>query len=336
MPRTRIRRKQRRFLPFALAGAVVLLAGWYLVPTSETVDPATLTGRPIMPTLSTDRPEVLLDSLPPPSVTEKGERPALTGSNREAATPPERKTQALIDSGRKALAADDVIGARSYFSDALEASDNPDERATLRAELTRIGNETIFSGRVFENDPLVDRYIVQSGDTLGKIAKAYHVPVDLFVEINGIRNKNVIRVGQALKAIKGPFHAVVDCEAYTMGVYLGRTFVKQFRVGLGEDNSTPRGTWKVGTKLVNPTYYPPRGGRIIPPDDPENPLGGRWIGLTGVSGEAVGQLRYGIHGTNEPESVGRSVSLGCIRLYNEDVEALYNYLIEEESTVVVR
>ena len=68
----------------------------------------------------------------------------------------------------------------------------------------------------------------------------------------------------------------------------------------------------------------------------QNPLGERWIGLEGVSGEALGQKRYGIHGTIAPESIGMSVSLGCIRMYNEDVEALYTYLVEKHSTVEIR
>jgi lipoprotein-anchoring transpeptidase ErfK/SrfK len=171
---------------------------------------------------------------------------------------------------------------------------------------------------------------------MGKIAKANHVTPELLAEINGIRNVNLIRAGQTIKVIKGPFRAVVDSRTYTLGVYLQNTFVKQFKVGLGADQSTPTGEWRVGTKLVNPTYYPPRSGQVIAADDPANPLGERWIALHGVSGEAAGQLRYGIHGTVEPDSIGKSVSLGCIRLYNEDVEALYNYLVEKESTVIVR
>jgi lipoprotein-anchoring transpeptidase ErfK/SrfK len=229
-----------------------------------------------------------------------------------------------------------MVPARQYFSEALQLGPDDPERTLLRAELTRLGNETIFSARIYEDDPFIERYIIQPGDTMGKIAKANHVTPELLAEINGIRNVNLIRAGQTIKVIKGPFRAVVDSRTYTLGVYLQNTFVKQFKVGLGADQSTPTGEWRVGTKLVNPTYYPPRSGQVIAADDPANPLGERWIALHGVSGEAAGQLRYGIHGTVEPDSIGKSVSLGCIRLYNEDVEALYNYLVEKESTVIVR
>ena len=182
----------------------------------------------------------------------------------------------------------------------------------------------------------MDRYIVKPGDSLGKIATTYKVSDDLIARINGIRDKNRIRAGQAIKVIKGPFRAVVNTDDYSLGLYLGNTFVKQFRVGLGQDESTPRGEWEVATKLVNPTYYPPRGGRIVAADDSKNPLGERWIGLHGISGEAVGQLRYGIHGTNEPDSIGKSVSLGCVRMHNEDVEMVFECLVEKHSTVIIQ
>jgi len=208
--------------------------------------------------------------------------------------------------------------------------------ATLvRAELTRLGDETVFSGRVLPGDPLVDRYVVKAGDSLAKIASQNAVTADLLAAINGIADKHLIREGQTIKVVKGPFRAVIHKKSYVLDVYVGDTFVKSFRVGLGAEGSTPTGEWRIKNKLENPTYYPPRGGVIVAADDPQNPLGERWIGLEGVSGEAVSQERYGIHGTSDPDSIGKSVSLGCVRLHNADVEKLYTYLIEGRSTVTV-
>lgn len=79
-------------------------------------------------------------------------------------------------------------------------------------------------------------------------------------------------------------------------------------------------------KVVNPTWYPSEGG-IVPPDDPRNPLGTRWIGIGGS---------YGIHGTRDPDSIGKAESRGCIRMRNRDVEELYDMLIEEHSRVLIR
>lgn len=335
----RRRRRRRRTRPtwwFATAALAAAGAWWaygqFLSKTPSNVE-ATL-ARSSMPRLTTNRPEILPADEASKDVVEKGTapEPALPVE----ATPDTDRSRSLIEAGKDALKRNDLVRARTHFSDALANSVSRRERSTLRAELTRIGNETIFSPRLFPDDPFVERYIIQPGDTLAKIAKANHVSSDLLAAINGITDKNRIRAGQAIKVIKGPFSAVVEKSSYSLDVYLDTTFVKHFKVGLGADDSTPTGEWRIATKLENPTYYPPRGGRMISADDPKNPLGERWIGLTGVSDGAVGQYRYGIHGTVENDSIGKSVSLGCIRMYNQDVEALYTYLVEKQSMVTVR
>jgi len=249
--------------------------------------------------------------------------------------PPAQRAKSLLTAGKEALARDDVLAARAHFSEAMSLGVTGEQALYLQTELTRLGNATVFSPRMFENDPHVTRYVVKSGDTLGKIATAHLVSAELLAETNGIRDQHLIRVGQVMKVVRGPFRAVVDRKTYSLDVHLGNTFVRHYKVGLGVDGSTPAGEWRVSTKLKNPTYYPPRGGKIMASDDPENPLGERWIGLEGISGEALGQLRYGIHGTIDPDSIGRNASLGCIRMYNEDVEALYTFLVEKHSTVTV-
>jgi len=246
------------------------------------------------------------------------------------------RTEALLAAGREALLRGDELAARTNLSAALQLGIGGSDEEFVRAELTRVGNETVLSARIVNGDPLVDRYVIQTGDVLAKIAAANKVSPDLLASVNGIVDKHRIREGQSIKIVKGPFRAVVSKHTYSLDVYLGDAVVREFKVGLGADDSTPTGEWRVATKLMNPTYYPPRGGDIIAADDPKNPLGERWIGLVGISGAAVDQERYGIHGTNDPDSIGKNVSMGCIRLHNEDVEALYTYLVENHSTVTVR
>jgi len=71
-------------------------------------------------------------------------------------------------------------------------------------------------------------------------------------------------------------------------------------------------------------------------DDPKNPLGEFWIGLVGTEGAALDKHGYGIHGTIDPDSIGKQASLGCIRLKNEDVAVVYEMLVEGKSFVVVK
>ena len=100
-------------------------------------------------------------------------------------------------------------------------------------------------------------------------------------------------------------------------------------IGIGLDIApTPQGLTRVVRKAANPTWYPPQsirarraqeGGEILPevvPAGPDNPLGTRALYL--------GLPEYLIHGTNRPWGIGMRVSSGCIRLYPEDIESLYD------------
>jgi lipoprotein-anchoring transpeptidase ErfK/SrfK len=90
--------------------------------------------------------------------------------------------------------------------------------------------------------------------------------------------------------------------------------LRVYKVAVGARVSpSPTGEFKVARRLTNPTYYHP--GVVIPPGR-GNPLGTRWIGLD--------RRGYGIHGTNQPRSIGRATSHGCIRLAKADLEHLFD------------
>ncbi len=91
--------------------------------------------------------------------------------------------------------------------------------------------------------------------------------------------------------------------------------IRTFPVATGRRPSfTPEGNFRIVSKIVNP-YYSRLG---IPGGSPRNPLGCRWLGLS-IGGGGV----YGIHGTNNPASIGTYASAGCIRMYNNDVKWLF-------------
>ena len=79
---------------------------------------------------------------------------------------------------------------------------------------------------------------------------------------------------------------------------------------------TPEGEFTIIVKAKDPYYRKTdiQGG------DPKNPLGTRWIGF---NAENTDGRTYGVHGTNNPNSIGNYVTQGCIRLSNENVEALF-------------
>jgi L,D-transpeptidase ErfK/SrfK len=100
-----------------------------------------------------------------------------------------------------------------------------------------------------------------------------------------------------------------------------------FPVGIGREyRLPPLGATRITRKARNPTWYPPewireeraKEGEVLPrsvPPGPDNPLGeyALYLGLPG----------YLIHGTNRPWGIGMRVSGGCVRLYPEDIGALY-------------
>lgn len=101
--------------------------------------------------------------------------------------------------------------------------------------------------------------------------------------------------------------------------------VKTFPIGIGDQEwQTPVGNYLIREKQIQPTWFIPPllqekyGIKIIAPG-PDNPLGEYWMGL--------GESGYGIHGTNIPWSIGRLVTHGCIRLYPEDMEQLFDLAV---------
>lgn len=167
-------------------------------------------------------------------------------------------------------------------------------------------------------------YEVQSGDSLGKIAKKYKTTVAFIKKANGLK-KNVIRPGMKLKVENVPFSIEVSIKKNVLWLKQGTYDVKKYRVSTGEKGNTPAGSFKIANKVENPTWY--YEDQVIPPGDPKNGLGTRWLGFD-LKG-------YGIHGTIEPEKIGQPASLGCVRLRNEDVEEIFD-LVPIGTPVVVR
>ncbi len=103
----------------------------------------------------------------------------------------------------------------------------------------------------------------------------------------------------------------------TLTMYKGKNVVYKFPVAVGtSETPTPSIKGKVQNKHVNPAWGG-MGGKYKPvsANDPKNPLGERWMGLS-----LPGHSGYGIHGTIKPHEIGGYVSNGCIRMYNDDIE----------------
>lgn len=89
--------------------------------------------------------------------------------------------------------------------------------------------------------------------------------------------------------------------------------VRIYRVAVGKTSTpSPVGEFKIANRVTNPTYY--HKGQVIGAGK-DNPVGTRWMGLSAKG--------YGIHGTNQPKSIGKAASTGCIRMGKQDLEELF-------------
>jgi len=181
----------------------------------------------------------------------------------------------------------------------------------VQAELEDVNMQIILS-----NLPVPDKtitHVVETGDSLGKIALKYGTTVDLIKRNNNLKS-DVIRLGQKLRIWTVKFNIFVDKSQNVLLLKEGTDVIKSYHVSTGENNSTPVGQFKITSRLVDPVWY--NKGVVVSPESPENVLGTRWMGFD-IPG-------YGIHGTIEPDKIGQQVTAGCVRMRNQEVEELYS------------
>jgi L,D-transpeptidase ErfK/SrfK len=149
------------------------------------------------------------------------------------------------------------------------------------------------------------QHTVRPGETLWSISEDYRVSFRELVRANNLTNPNLLFIGQKL-TIPGlpnpnqiPYSIHVSTAQRTLTLRKNGAVVKTYPIAVGKIlSSTPVGEFIIINKAPNP------GG----------PFGTMWMSLSKKS--------YGIHGTNNPSSIGKAVSKGCIRMYNQDVEEL--------------
>ena len=132
-----------------------------------------------------------------------------------------------------------------------------------------------------------------------------------------------------------PGTIIVDVQNHFLYSIEGSGRAIRYGIGVGRQGFTWSGTATVHNKQEWPDWYPPREmierkpelmrqvstlqSGLGVPGGPDNPLGARALYLWQGNKDTL----YRIHGTNEPETIGRSVSSGCIRMLNQDVIDLY-------------
>ncbi len=180
----------------------------------------------------------------------------------------------------------------------------------------------------------------QPGDTFPKIAMRYHVGYDALVKANPGSNRWAIKPGTPITLPTRYILPAAPRKGIIVNVPEKRLYyyppakdgeppvVSIYAISVGRmDWNTPLGVTKIVKKQRDPAWYPPAsikkehiedGKPPLPdvvPAGPDNPLG--------LFAMRLGKPGYLIHGTNRPEGIGMQVTHGCIRMYPDDIETLF-------------
>ncbi|NUK30127.1 L,D-transpeptidase family protein [Parageobacillus sp. VR-IP] len=146
------------------------------------------------------------------------------------------------------------------------------------------------------------KHIVKQGETIFSIAMDYRISVQALLNANHLTIFSRLVPGQAIMIPHLPAKGSIP---YTIHISVGRrqltlkrkgNIVHTYPIGVGKIvTATPVGDFIIVNRQPNP------GG----------PFGAMWLSLS--------KIHYGIHGTNNPSSIGKYVSKGCIRMHNKDV-----------------
>ena len=118
---------------------------------------------------------------------------------------------------------------------------------------------------------------------------------------------------------------VVSLEDRKLALVEDGQVKKVYSVAVGKPSTpSPIGTFTIERRVANPTYS--HNGKTVLPG-PSNPVGTRWMGLS--------KHGYGIHGTNEPKSIGKAASHGCIRMARTDLEEFYALVAEGDTVELI-
>ncbi len=244
------------------------------------------------------------------------------------------KFAAFMDEVQKKLDEGKLAEAHLALSTLYGHPDLPKEQARqIVGLLDRLAGTVIYSRQHY----LEPAYFAKSGETIEQVARQHKVPWQLLARINGLMPPGAsnndeatkdqpLPEGMELKVIRGPFDAVVNLEEQELTLLLQDRYAGRFPIGTGKDLSNIEGVYTVRDKILDPAYHG-SGGVSFAHDDPKNPLGEAWIGLTD---------RIGIHGAGDPRDVGRNDNQGSICVGRRDIQDLYGILSVGSRVKVMR
>jgi lipoprotein-anchoring transpeptidase ErfK/SrfK len=169
-----------------------------------------------------------------------------------------------------------------------------------------------------------------------------------FVEVDGVKYDKNARIDPKYHRQRvrydgtgAPGSIVVDTNDKFLYLVEGEGWATRYGVGVGQAGLSLKGQTTVGHKAVWPSWTPTenmmrRKPRLVQyaggvPGGPDNPLGARALYLYRGGEDTM----FRLHGTNEPWSIGRAMSSGCVRLLNDDIIDLYERTPQGTSVFII-
>ncbi len=317
----------RRFLVLVLVG-VSAYAGWWAYGRNR-AEAAPKEGPRDEPPPTPPLPDAAADLREGASLLARG--------NLEGAEPVLRRAESLAEPGspthRDACRAlsdlcERTARPRESLTWRLAASADAGEAAPHWAALSAL-NAGLVGGSPSAED--ASSYTVVSGDTLDKIARAHGTTIEAIQWLNAMGEGTMLRAGQRLRILRGTIRVEVSRADLTLTVFADDRILKRYPVGIGAGEKTPTGEFEVKDRTWHPTWYPAHAPQGIPYGHRDNLLGDGWLKIKGPE-EYQG---YGIHGTTQPETIGRRVSNGCVRMHNADIREVFAFC-PCETRVIIR
>lgn len=202
-----------------------------------------------------------------------------------------------------------------------------EDHAKLTATLDDLAYRVVYSREHHLEQP----YVASGVETLAEIGDRFQVPWRLLAKINGYMDPatrqavdpGMLPKGTELKVVRGPFRAIVDVASGELLLLLGDDlYAGRFPVTMASGKPVEAKQYAVQAKQLAPAYTTP-AGQTVSGDDPTNPFGGYWIGLTD---------EIGLHGSPDQDAgVG-----GALRLAERDIQDVYDILNVGSEVLILR
>ena len=205
----------------------------------------------------------------------------------------------------------------------------PDYSLMWHDELNKYFSDDYYYGKMEELGFLrqdVSDQSINRRNAIIRLQSSINQPItgtlDLATKKALIEGGGVMGYDQVNEAPTSEFWVTINKSTRILTVYEGSKVHKKYPVAVGKTMSlTPDGKFTFVTKSVYPAWGGGGYAKPVAGGSPSNPLGPRWLGLS-----IGGGGRYGLHGNANARSIGTYASHGCIRMINQDVIELYDYI----------